>query len=297
MPVDGGPHCSERPMSEFHEIEIKPEIQYAEHDGVRLIGDLYRPRGVSAAPVMVAVHGGGWQQGDRSSYRHWGPYLARRGIALFSIEYRLSGLRRPSFPQAVHDVRAAVQFVRGEAGGLALDPDRVGLMGDSAGGHLAALVALAGDEPAFAGAYRDDPHGGRSTAVKAVVSIYGVYDLTAQWNFDLRARPRDSIVEKFIGKSAIDDRRIFFDASPLSYATARSNAPGFLLAWGTADDIVEPATQALPFRDALKQAGFYVRTVVLTDAPHFWCSDPLDEPGSYPGFLAPRALRFLQLKL
>ncbi len=284
-------------MPEFHEVVIKPEIEYAVHDRVRLIGDFYLPRGATAAPATVAVHGGGWQQGDRSSYRYWGPYLARRGIALFSIEYRLSAPRKPSFPQAFHDVRAAVQFVRGRAGDFGLDGERIGLMGDSAGGHLACLTALAGDLPAFAGAYRDDPHAGLSTGAKAVCSIYGVYDLTAQWNCDLKTRPRDPIVEKFIGKSPVEDRRIFFDASPLSYATARVNAPGFLLAWGTADDIVEPAAQALPFRDALKQAGFYVRTTVLTDAPHFWCSDPIDEPGSYPGFLAPRLHRFLQLKL
>jgi acetyl esterase/lipase len=281
-------------MSEF---VTKPEVEYAVHDGVRLIGDLYLPRGAGRAPVMVAVHGGGWQQGDRSSYRYWGPYLAREGIALFSIEYRLSAPRKATFPQAFHDVRAAVQFVRAKASEFGLDAERVGVMGDSAGGHLACLVALAGDLPAFAGAYGEDAQAGVSTAVKAVVSIYGVYDLTAQWNFDLKSRPRDSIVEKFIGKSPIEDRRNFFDASPLSYATSRGNAPGFLLAWGTADDIVDPTTQALPFRDALKQAGYYVRTVVLTDAPHFWCGDPIDEPGSYPGFLAPRLLRFLQLKL
>jgi len=284
-------------MPEPYEVDTRSEVEYAVHDGVRLIGDLYLPRGARAAPAMVAVHGGGWQQGDRSSYRYWGPYLARHGIALFSIEYRLSAARKPSYPQAVHDVRAAVQFVRAKASEFGLDAERIGLMGDSAGGHLASLVALAGDLPAFADAYRDDPQSGVSTGVKAVVAIYGVYDLAAQWNADLKSRPRDSIVEKFIGKSPIEDRRIFFDASPLSYATARPNAPGFLLSWGTADDIVDPASQAHPFRDALKQAGFYVRTVVLTDAPHFWCSDPIDEPGSHPGFLAPRALRFLQLKL
>jgi acetyl esterase/lipase len=284
-------------MPEFHEVVTKPEVEYAVHDGVRLIGDLYLPQGATGAPVMVAVHGGGWQQGDRFHYRYWGPYLARAGIALFSIEYRLSAPRKPSFPQAFHDVRAAVQFVGAKAAEFGLDASRIGLMGDSAGGHLACLVALAGDLPDFKDAYREDAQAGRSTAVKAVVSIYGVYDLTAQWNGDLKSRPRDSIVEKFIGRSPIDDRRIFFDASPLSYATARGNAPAFLLAWGTADDIVEPSTQAEPFRDALKQAGFYVRTTVLTDAPHFWCGDPIDEPNSYTGFLAPRMLRFLQLKL
>jgi acetyl esterase/lipase len=197
----------------------------------------------------------------------------------------------------VHDVRAAVQFVRGAAAEFNVDPERIGLIGDSAGGHLATLVALAGDSALFAGAYRDDHHARESTRVKAALSIYGVHDLAAQWDHDLRSRPRDSIVEKFLGKSLIDDRKIYFEASPLSHVTARANPPAFLLVWGTADDIVDQPSQALPFRDALKQAGFFVRTMVLTDAPHFWVGDPLDEPGSYTGLLAPRLLRFLQQRL
>ena len=84
---------------------------------------------------------------------------------------------------------------------------------------------------------------------------------------------------------------------PWSLSVMRPNAPSFYLAWGTEDDIVDQPTQAVPFRDALKQAGYYVRTVVIPGAPHFWSSDPIDEPNSYPGIAAPRILRFLQEKL
>lgn len=283
-------------MAETYEVLTRQGLEYATHDGVKLIGDLYAPQR-DKAPLIVAVHGGGWQQGDRGSYRYWGPYLARHGIALFSIEYRLSKPEKPTYPQAVHDVRAAVQFVRGRAGELGLDPERIGVMGDSAGGHLASVVALAGDSELFAGAYRDDAHANASTKVKAVVSLYGVYDLAAQWNHDLASRPRDSIVAKFLGKPLYEDRQLYFNASPLSHVTVRSNAPSFYLAWGTEDDIVDQPTQAVPFRDALKQAGYYVRTVVIPGAPHFWCSDPIDEPNSYSGIAAPRVLRFLQEKL
>ena len=283
-------------MAETYEVLTRQGLEYATHDGAKLIGDLYAPRR-ERAPVIVAAHGGGWQQGDRHNYRYWGPYLARHGIALFTVEYRLSKPEKPTYPQAVHDVRAAVQFVRGRAGELGLDPDRIGTMGDSAGGHLASLVALAGDSEQFAGAYRDDAHANVSTKVKAVVSIYGVYDLTAQWNGDLSSRPRDSIVAKFLGKPLYEDRQLYFSASPLSYVTVRPNAPSFYLAWGTEDDIVHQPTQAVPFRDALKQAGYYVRTTVIPGAPHFWSSDPIEEPNSYSGFAAPRILRFLQEKL
>ena len=283
-------------MAQTYDVVTRQALEFAVHDGVKLVGDLYAPRR-ERAPVVVAAHGGGWQQGDRGSYKFWGPYLASHGIALFSIEYRLSKADRPTYPHAVHDVRAAVQFVRGRAGELGLDPDRVGLMGDSAGGHLACLVALAGDGELLAGAYRDDPHAGTSTRVKAVVSIYGVYDLAAQWNHDLAPRPRDSIVAKFLGKPLYEDRKVYFDASPLSHATTRGNSTAFYLAWGTEDDIVDQPTQAIPFRDALKQAGFYVRTAIVPGAPHFWSSDPIDMPHSYSGVVAPRVVRFLDEKL
>ena len=283
-------------MAQTYEVAVRQSVEFAVHDGVKLVGDLYMPKR-DKAPVVVGVHGGGWQQGDRSLYKYWGPFLAQNGIALFAIEYRLSKPDKATYPQAVHDVRAAVQYVRGRAGELGLDPDRIGLQGDSAGGHLASLVALAGDSELFAGGYRDDAHANVSTRVKTVVSVYGVYDMAAQWNHDLLPRPRESITAKFLGKHLCDDRKIYFEASPLSHVTTRMNATAFYLAWGTEDDIVDPATQAVPFRDALKQAGYFVRTTTVPGAPHFWSSEPIDQPSSYSGFVAPRVLRFLQERL
>ncbi len=136
------------------DTEIQRGIKFARHDGAALLGDLYAPKGKGPHPVMVAVHGGGWQQGARESYRYWGPYLAERGIALFAASYRLAKAGEPSYPAAIYDIRAAVQFVKGRAEALSLDASRVGLMGDSAGAHLAAMVALAGDKPEFSQAPR-----------------------------------------------------------------------------------------------------------------------------------------------
>ena len=108
-------------------------ITYANHDGVELAGDLYLPKGKTGAPALVAVHGGGWVQGARSAFQYWGPYLASRGIAMFTISYRLA-TKGKTFPHAVQDVLAGVQFVRGKAGEFGIDPQRIGLMGASAGG-------------------------------------------------------------------------------------------------------------------------------------------------------------------
>jgi acetyl esterase/lipase len=284
-------------MAEAAEIAVEPDIVYAEHDGVELLADLYRPKGSNAAPVLVAVHGGGFQAGDRKFYRHWGPFLARHGYALFAIEYRLMKPGAGTFPEAVCDCRAAVQFVRVKASDLGLDPDRIGMIGDSAGAHLSALVALAGEEELFAGKYRDDPQAAVPAAVKAVVGFYGVYDMLAQWEHDQLARPRDQITEKFLGGPPMANRRRYFDASPLSYATMDKNGPRFLLVWGREDDIVDPASQSERFLTALKQAGFFVRTIVVPGAGHFWCSEPLDEPHGFGAYTAPKLLRFLDTAL
>jgi acetyl esterase/lipase len=274
------------------EHEVRNGIEFARPDGAALTGDLYVPTGAAKSPVVVSVHGGGWQLGNAAMHAHWGRYLAERGIALFAINYRLASEGRKAYPEAVHDVRAAVQFVRRRGSSLKLDPERIALFGDSAGAHLAALVALAGDKAPFAAAGE-----GISTRVKAVVGVYGVYDLAAQWQHDLLDRPFDSICQKFLGAPLIDDRRAYFEASPLSYVTRDANQTAFLLAWGTEDDVVDRATQSDAFLRALKQAGFFARPVIVQGAPHYWNAEPIEEPGSRSGFLAPRLLRFLQEKL
>jgi acetyl esterase/lipase len=274
-----------------YEMASRPGLVYAEHDGTKLIADLYLPKGRSKAPVLVAIHGGGWQVGSRAFYRYWGLFLARNGYAVFAIDYRLG--KAGVYPAAVYDVKAAIQFIRAKAADFDLDPDRIGLIGDSAGAHLGALTALAGDQ--FSTAYRDDANAAIAANVKLVVGFYGVYDLLAQWTHDLATRPRDNIVEKFLGASPTQNRRIYFEASPMSYATVDRNQMHFLLIHGTDDDIVDPPSQSGAFLTALTQAGFFVRRIIIPGAGHFWASDPFEsEPHSYSALAIPRLLRFLE---
>ena len=277
-----------------YEMVNHADIVFAEHDGTKLVGDLYLPKGRSKAPVLVAVHGGGWQVGNKQFYRNWGLFLARAGYAVFAVDYRLG---KPGvYPAAVYDVKAAVQFIRAKAGDYDLDPERIGLIGDSAGAHLASLVALAGDQ--FNTAYRDDANAAVPTSVKCVIGFYGVYDMHAQWTHDLPLRPNDKIVEKFLGASPMQNRRVYFDASPISYATIDRNALRFLLIHGTNDDIVDPETQSGAFLTALTQSGFFVRRIILPGAGHFWSSDPFEsEPHSYSAMSIPRMIRFLESSL
>ncbi|HWX37350.1 MAG TPA: alpha/beta hydrolase [Steroidobacteraceae bacterium] len=274
-----------------YEVVTRPNLEFAQHDGASLAGDLYLPKGLDKAPVMIAAHGGGWQVGSRTAYKYWGPFLARNGYALFSVDYRLG--KAGTYPGSVYDVKAAIQFVRAKAADLGLDPERIGLMGDSAGGHLAALVGLAPDQ--FTAEYRGDPNYAVPANVKAVIGFYGAYDMLAQWHHDQIARPRDQIAEKYLGASPMQNRRVYFDSSPISYATIDRNRARFLLIHGTADDVVDPATQSQAFQNALNQAGIYVRRFVIPGAGHFWASDPFEgEVGGYGATAAPTILRFLE---
>jgi len=289
------------------QVATRSGVVYAEHDGNKLIGDLYLPKKRVHAPVLVAFHGGGWRAGNRAFYHHWGSFLAANGYALFTIDYRLGKPGR--YPSAVYDAKAAIQFVRARAAELDIDPDRIGLMGNSAGGHLASLLALAGDR--FTAAYRDDPNAAQSIDVKSVVGFYGIYDMEAQWKHDMRAeqklevlaqrnndripRPSASITEDFLGISPAQDRRIYAESSPISYVGNARKQTRFLLINGSRDNLVDPETQSGAFSSALTQAGFFVRRIVVPGAGHFWVFDPFEhEPRSFAGMVAPALLRFLE---
>jgi acetyl esterase/lipase len=274
------------------DIDIQLGIEYANHDGVALLGDLYAPAEPGTYPALLLIHGGAWRLASRDLYQFWGPYFARHGYVAFSADYRLSAPGRSTYPQNVDDLKAAIQFLRGNGPAIKADPERIGVMGDSAGGHLAALLALSGDSPKLANPHTGDPHHGVSTQVKVAVPVYGVFDLLAFWEHSQLTRPHN-VVEQFLGCSPMENRDVYYEASPLSWTVTRNNRVDFLVVWGTADDSVDYQTQSIPFVTALKRAGNYTRTVPIEGAPHFWISEPLDEPHSYASFLAPKLLRFL----
>jgi acetyl esterase/lipase len=270
------------------------QLNFKAADGWTIEATSYRPVGAARVPVLIAAPGGGWRLLSSNAYRHWGPYLAQRGYALLAIRYRLA-TKGPTFPMAALDVRTAVQYVRHNAASLGIDPARIGLIGDSAGAHLAALVALSGEELLGRSPVTDtNAYAGASAQVKVVVGIYGIYDLLAHWNHDQLFRPRSQIVEQFLGVSPLDDRRTYFDASPISYATTQRPGTRFLLVYGTDDEIVDASSQSKAFLTALRMANILARQVVIPGAGHFWIDDPIDEAASHTAHLAPRLLRFLE---
>ena len=109
--------------------------------------------------------------------------------------------------------------MRGEAKALDIDPNRIALMGASAGAHLSSLVGLGTQSDHFLGAYPQDKHASVNAKVKAVVGVFGVYDMAANWiDFD-RQTPGDNATDIFLGVTPMEDRKLYFEASPMSYAT------------------------------------------------------------------------------
>jgi acetyl esterase/lipase len=250
-------------------------------DGLALSGDLYRPDGPGPHPVLVAAPGGGWLRNRREQLVHWGEYLSAAGFAVFAIDYRRSD-KGKCFPGNVQDVGAAIDFIRDQAAGLDLDAARLGLLGASAGAHLASLATLTG-EP------RD---------VRVLVLAYGVYDLFAQWDAARQsgATPGDDMTERMLGCDPYDDPELYFAASPrLQVTRARAVALKAMLIWGDADEVVRPPLQSQAFARALEQAGAHVETDVTAGAGHFWFSnDPITDPAGATAAVAPRVVRFLK---
>ncbi len=277
--------------------EFRQNIVYATHDGVELKGDLYLPAGAGPFPLLINVHGGYWRRGARETYQYWGPYLAQHGYAGFTISYRLTKPGRKTYPEAVHDVRAAVQFMRGRAEELnsipsaspcgAIPPARSSppwWRWRATARCLTAAIRMI-STPASRPASRS------SSAPTASMSFSGS-------GVRPRSAPRATTwSSSFLGCSPMQDRRRYFEASPISHAVIGNNKTAVFLSWGTEDDLVDHRAQSLEFLLALKQAGFNARTCVMHGAPHYWLSDPIEEPGSHTGFLAPRLLRFLAERL
>jgi acetyl esterase/lipase len=255
---------------------------------VELQGDLYLPKGQGPFPVLIAVPGGGWRVCVRASLREWGFYLAARGYGVFVIDYRLATATRKAFPEAVQDVLAAVRFIRSSAVELSIDPNRIGLIGASAGAHLAALAALGG-----AAAFGEHP-AATPAHVKALVAVCGVYDLFRHWQDDLgrNPEPQSNIARNLIGKEPYEDQRVYFEASPMRHVCYEKKQIPVLVSWSTSDDVVDPA-QSESFVRALQQARFTVRTHRLIGATHFWFGEPLHEASGGPANFAPRLMEFL----
>lgn len=258
-------------------------ITFGKADGQALEADLQLPDGPGPFPLVVAVSGGGWVRGHRRSLNRWGAFFARAGFAFASIDYRRAS-NGPAFPGNAADVAAALRFFASNADDLSLDAARTGLLGVSAGAHLAALVTLSAEFDA--------------PSPRAFAGIYGAYDLMAHWQADLAVNSATAVdkTEQMLGSKPFDDPLLYHRASPLRQITFGRSLPVFLC-WGHLDRAISPE-QSESFARALGQAGYPVTAFELPDAPHLWFSEEDPEAaGSFSARVAPALLRFFKSNL
>lgn len=243
-------------------VEFVPDIVYATPNGRSLHLDVYLPReGKRPLPVIIWLHGGGWRFGDRRLAPDLKRYFAQLGFAMVSIDYHLS--EEAIFPAPVHDVKAAIRWVRAHAAQYGLDGQRIGLWGSSAGAHLGLLVALSGAEALEAA---DVAHAEQSVTVQAMVDGYGPTDFS---QMDAQRQPippeeddpesirvppgkktadPDSFESLLIGAPICERPDLVQAANPVRYAGPV--APPTLILHGLSDGAV-PAHQSELLYDAL----------------------------------------------
>ena len=149
------------------------DVTYATIDGANLALDLYLPAAGAAKPRLVVwVHGGAWRSGSKSDVPIRS--LLDHGFAIASVDYRLSPVAR--FPAQVHDIKAAIRYLRAKEKEYGYDAAHITIAGSSAGGHLAALVGVTSSHQELEGKVGE--HLDQSSAVQAIVSYYGMSNLT-----------------------------------------------------------------------------------------------------------------------
>jgi acetyl esterase/lipase len=246
----------------------RDRLVYAARDQVTLALDLYRPvvgletrdlglaeasrqassrkprtPGTRPLPCVVVIHGGSWHNGDSGQMPELNRYLAARGYAVAAISYRLAPAHR--FPAQLDVVRAAIGFLKRNAAALGIDPQRLVLLGRSAGGHLALLAAYTSGD----------------VAIRGVVAFYAPTDMIYGYDNPARKRVIDgrAIIEAFLGGKPSVIRTTYELASPLQ--TAGAGCPPTLLIHGGRDNLVG-AIQSEMLAERLAAAGcrhFYLK--------------------------------------
>jgi acetyl esterase/lipase len=263
-------------------ISLAKDQVYRTDGSLRLDLDLYVPVSPAARPrhVVIMLHGGSWIGGTKAHYRR-DPRnlvirLATQGIVVAAVDYRLARPGEPTWPAVLDDVREAVRWVRRNADRLKIDADRIVLIGQSAGAHLAMLIATNPVELSTDGV---------SARVQGVVSFYGATDLNRLVEF--RQLEHDP-VRTFLGGSSAEFVRKANDASPLNHVSP--DDPPMLLLHGS-DDLWVPPEQSNLMAEALGRAGVANRLILVDGARHGF--ETLFEP-PLPRDLLPEILAFVE---
>jgi acetyl esterase/lipase len=244
--------------AEQDEIVWEQGVEYAHPGGEQLKLNLARPKsGDGPFPAVLCIHGGGFRAGNRESYDALCKKLAAHGYVAATVTYRLAP--KHPFPAAVHDVKAAVRWLRANAAKYNIDPARIGVTGGSAGGHLAQFLAVTPGVAQFEG---DLGNADQLSAVACVVNYYGPSDLTKSYGKSVDAA---EVLPLFLGGNLEHARHRHILASPLYWVTPEA-APTLCI-HGTQDKYVAHE-QAEWIVERLKAADVEAELLTLEGAGH-----------------------------
>jgi acetyl esterase/lipase len=259
------------------EVEIEPDVPYGQAGPLTLKLDIYRPKdhGREALPALVMIHGGGWRywpdgKWTKATDAGTATAFAKRGYWVASIDYRLSDVA--PFPAALEDCKRAVRYVRSHAERLGVDPNRVGVWGFSAGGHLALLVGTTGSEPLP----DEEPAGsGSSSRVQAVASWAGLTDLADPTGPRKLEGERLELARRFLGGTYQERPDAYRKASPVTRVTR--DCPPVLLVHGDRDERV-PFSHSEVMLEKLKSAGIEATLLAVKGAGHLFFKEEGQDP-------------------
>lgn len=240
-------------------VTIEEGVVFGQGGGRDLRCDVFAPPGgAERAPAVLLVHGGGWRQGDRTQMRGYGILIGRLGFVCVASEYRLTP--EAPWPAQVHDVKAALRWMRANAATLGLDPDRIAISGNSAGGHLSLFAAGTQDDPAWEG---EGGNAGAGTRVAASIAFYPPVSFV---------KPDGSLggfASVLLGENpSVEAARA---AAPETYLSPAF--PPTLLIHGTSDELVPVGESSLVF-DRLSRAGVPAEMHLYAGQPHGFDAAP-----------------------
>lgn len=238
----------------IYEVRTQTGIKYADRPTGPLKLDIGFPISEDAAkrPAVLWLHGGAYALGTRQQMSYMVEFTASLGYVSATADYRLTG-EGARLCDIYTDVRDAYLFLRNNASQFGIDPDRISVGGDSAGGHLALLVGL------------------KEPTVRSIIDLYGPTDIVRLYN-ESRLTWKETVLLAPMGKSPQEDPQTWRDLSPVNLVS--SSSPPILILHGTADGII-PFSQAELLRDRLRQVGARFVFARVDGAGHGWLENPL----------------------